>query len=845
MIQAPPQPAADPMVARYLGSAAGAGGPFALLGLPHTIDHPDRITEAAARRLNQLNRHTLRLTPEADEIRLAIHAAAAQLADPALRAELAKHWPEGSQEATPAAWRIARSRISDQLAAQARRIVGASGGWNSRAKRRLAVMARTNRVNPTELVRAVRPRVSRARPAAARIALPHIPEPTSAGRFWLGTHLTLLTMLSVMSVLVVVELRRPPPPAPPETKSNATANASPSPAIPGPRDAIEHPAALEQELRNTVLIAIDRPVDAASRTPRIVDAYAARWSEADPAARLRITDLFKEVALRLSTVPEAFQPLADAIDTNAVSPNPSVSAAALSIAAEILSQPELPLTARSTLPTVAPELLQARSPDARLLAALERRTPASNDDLDWWTAWSDAVESCEAAPAARRTEARLNAVVDVLSAKGTPAQATRPILTLLTSPLGWRAREPARRWLLDVLENDSLNPERVSLLTSVVATELSTPGIDASMVLSERPSRSQRVELAARYRAAWMAGRVAPGAVTDQVMQALDEALLLALPKDDLETATVIRVAATANAAASLLFSGDEPAAADVLAPPPEIPSGDTPAPPASLTDDWARAVLSTDDPDQLTGLLAQAAGQYGCTTLAAEALVEVALRGPSRETRDHARVLIVTRARSAEVLLALEHALTTRSSAVLAEIIAQALGMPPPNTRDPAWPAKARVSLLTTIAELALTPASDPILIVELTLSELAARRAGLPTNAVYAASVERESESWSGRDDLPQNHRLSTNAVNARLTADLGLALGPAQSTAAYSKALFERMLGASLSREAVDSSVANKLLARLDASWAAAPNAAHQILAAERAQAELWKLLLETAP
>lgn len=846
MTQVAPQPVADPLVAQYLGPAAAVGGPFALLGLPHAIDHPNRIRDAATRRLNQIDRHALRLTPEADEARLAVHAAAAQIADPVLRAELAKHWPEGSQEATPAAWRIARSRISDHLARQARQIVGASGGWNARAKRRLAVMARTNRVNPTELVRAVRPRSARPRlTGPPPFILPSIPEPTSAGRFWLATHMTLAALLLVMSVLVVIELRRPAPPVSPALPTNAKSPGPVSPFVPRPRDAIEHPAAMEQELRNTVLIAIDRPGEAASRVPRVVDAYAARWPEADPAARARITDLFKEIALRLSTLPEAFQVLADAIDAQAVSPSPITSAAALALAAEILSQPELPLTARVTLPTVEPELLQPRGPDTRLLAALERRAPSSPDDPAWWSAWSDGVEACTAAPGSRRTEARLKALSDVLAARASPDETFRSVLTQLAGPLAWRSGEPARRWMLDVLDNDTLNPERVSVLTAVVATELSAPGIDASMVLPDRPSRSQRADLAARYRAAWMAGRVAQGVVADRVIQALDEAVSQPAPQSDPDTAAAIRAVAVANASAALLFAGDEPAAADVLAPPPDVATGDPAFAPAGLTDDWAAAVFSTDDPEQLSNLLAQAAGQYGCTTLAAEALVEVALRGPSRETRDHARILIVARSRTPQVLLALEHALTTRSSSVLAEIIAQSLGLPAPNPRDPAWPANARAALLTAIAERSLASSSDAILVVELTLAELAARRAGLPTNTPYPASIERESQSWSSRDDLPPTHRLSTDAVNARLAADLGLAIGPVQATAAHARALFEKMLGASLAREAVSTDAADRLLARLDTTWAAAPSAAHQLLAAERAQAQLWQALLETSP
>ena len=79
-------------VERFLGPQEAAGGPFALLGIS-----PDRCNEgsvllALERQLDRVNAHAQCDTPEADEVRLALHAAAAQLLDPFVRRHLIARW---------------------------------------------------------------------------------------------------------------------------------------------------------------------------------------------------------------------------------------------------------------------------------------------------------------------------------------------------------------------------------------------------------------------------------------------------------------------------------------------------------------------------------------------------------------------------------------------------------------------------------------------------------------------------------------------------------------------------------------------------------------------------------
>ena len=95
------------LISDFLGERAAMGGPFALLGLAHHPIDDQMILRACERRLHKINEHRRSNTPGGDEARMAVHAAASQLLDPAVRDELSRHWPAGSPETMhdgPAAW---------------------------------------------------------------------------------------------------------------------------------------------------------------------------------------------------------------------------------------------------------------------------------------------------------------------------------------------------------------------------------------------------------------------------------------------------------------------------------------------------------------------------------------------------------------------------------------------------------------------------------------------------------------------------------------------------------------------------------------------------------------------
>lgn len=71
-------------VPRYLGPSA-EGGPLELLGLTVSECTPTRIEAALQTQLDRVDAHPESATPEADDVRLALHTAAAQLLDPSVR----------------------------------------------------------------------------------------------------------------------------------------------------------------------------------------------------------------------------------------------------------------------------------------------------------------------------------------------------------------------------------------------------------------------------------------------------------------------------------------------------------------------------------------------------------------------------------------------------------------------------------------------------------------------------------------------------------------------------------------------------------------------------------------
>ncbi|MBL9030864.1 MAG: hypothetical protein JNM80_04055 [Phycisphaerae bacterium] len=150
-------PARPSPIERFLGRAEAAGGPFALLGL-----HPDAVSDelvlaALDRQIERVSAHPERDTPEADEVRLALHAVAAQLLDPVVRRHLVARWGGTDAPAEPART-PARALEHDAILALA-----LFGGWNRRSMRRLVSVAHQRGLPTAEVARTLRGMARRRR----------------------------------------------------------------------------------------------------------------------------------------------------------------------------------------------------------------------------------------------------------------------------------------------------------------------------------------------------------------------------------------------------------------------------------------------------------------------------------------------------------------------------------------------------------------------------------------------------------------------------------------------------------------------------------------------------------
>ncbi len=180
---------------RFLGAEAAGGGPFAMLGISAQTPDSTSVVAALEARLNEVNAHAHSETPQADEVRLALHAAAAQLLDPVVRRHMVERWGSSARAGTRA--RPVTMTSSEALALERDAILtlGMYGGWNRASLRRIAMLAHARGVPSNRVADAIRAIAHRRTPAsiapapptqppAARLAKTPTPQPAQPN----GTH---------------------------------------------------------------------------------------------------------------------------------------------------------------------------------------------------------------------------------------------------------------------------------------------------------------------------------------------------------------------------------------------------------------------------------------------------------------------------------------------------------------------------------------------------------------------------------------------------------------------------------------------------------------------------------
>ncbi|MFN9971877.1 MAG: hypothetical protein ACK58T_18510, partial [Phycisphaerae bacterium] len=151
-------------------------GPFALLDLPAADVGIPRVLAALHLRLEQVQASPHAATPAAEDVRLALHAAAAQLCDPAVRRLLLGTWGTGAAELHDVG--DDGGDVGLLIERDLHIAVGLSGGWNAAAMQRLALACEGRGVSLHQLGAVLESIMMRA--PAGRVSVPLREQPVTS-----------------------------------------------------------------------------------------------------------------------------------------------------------------------------------------------------------------------------------------------------------------------------------------------------------------------------------------------------------------------------------------------------------------------------------------------------------------------------------------------------------------------------------------------------------------------------------------------------------------------------------------------------------------------------------------
>ncbi|MFK7882943.1 MAG: hypothetical protein AB8F26_02015 [Phycisphaerales bacterium] len=846
------QSSRDPIAEKYFGPSAKMGGPFALLGVTHETKSIEELSFALQRRLAQLQRHPMALTPEADEVRLSLHAAMAQLGDPKIHAECVKLWPPGEPHAVPVAWRKHLTIVTPALAVRARQVLGSSGGWNRRAKKRLAMMARANRISAFDLVRAVRP-VGAGQASGGR-RVPVAPNvwtlagPTASGGRWLAIHLVLIAMLLLIMVqttreILTVRVHSPIPAF--DEIGDAKSSANPQ-VEPGVRQEIRHHAALEQEVRNTIRAAPNAPDRSSMRMARAVDTFLQNWTEAPFESRDRFVDLLVQYANIVKEEPWAMLPLLEKLSLARRIEQPILFTASSLLAKNLfdvvdVSDPQI-ADFLAVFPEISPSLGSSQFDfDASALAELVTLSRiVEKGDAAWWETWAVCVTSCESVERSERENAILNAMERLLR-KSESSDWSKEARSLATRIM-WRRGSVARTWLLDRFEDPLVLSGQMSELTRVLATDVSVPGVDLTMVLSPDADLDDRTELAAIYKRVWLSERSTPDVFHAAVLDAVQASLETSKSEPSADQILIMLYELVrANTAAEFLYRGEKDVASEILSDADMTSFAPRPnTVPDVLGSDWAVRLINASEESEVRRVLGEVGGR-SLGRLAAEAVVEIAFRGPGRVVRERARQVLIARSDDPLVLLAVEGSIGDRPSASIMSFVVGLLSL---TGGADMTPAMARSRLLLKASENVLSASSNQG-VVGLQIAEMYALRAGQSDQNSLTLSLADLVDRWAILTSPSESSRVDSERIERRLGAMVAIGSSIGQTDASFHLAMTELIANTLMDTGQISRSWGKRTIRRMHDRWAETDSATLQMLASHQAEAEIWELLLEGAP
>lgn len=554
------------LLEKYLGPGT-ADSPRATLGLVASVLRDTDIIAALQAQLAKVSAHPDGSSSEADEVRLALHAAAAQLLDPRGRGEA----PPGTSPGPTSFEALVVLTLAQ------------NGGWTPRAQQRVLQLAALRGVETADLLKLLQsftgrrvdlgmaPARREGPPRAAASQMPssaraearvedEFAEFRSTSRR--GPNVVLLSVAAGVVVLVSAAaiiggsmLLRPAPPAAGgagTTTPGTTAMGSPagtSARGQAPREELFPAARAAEETREaaapartaprarewddvrrdlvscTEALASD-PEGALARLDELIEEISRTWVSAPPDGLIASNSALVEFIYRAASHGSGARVAVDAIARRAMAADaPEAGPESLrqsvwgaGMLGRLSRERDLPASAARRVESVLSELNVGafagddafRSAAATRLSALaDRLTRESAGSVERrsaaWTAWLESTDAALQRGTTLHNRAVLAALEGLLLAgpEATVDRAAFDAISMLAGAASWREGDEARRWLLRWFDDARVSQGDLQTVTSTLARRSAAPGVDASMVLSIAASETQRAELRDRYASVW------------------------------------------------------------------------------------------------------------------------------------------------------------------------------------------------------------------------------------------------------------------------------------------------------------------------------------------------------
>ena len=846
----------DSFIADFLGKQAAIGGPFALLGLRHEPIDQSKILYACQIRLMQINEHRRSQTPAADEVRLAVHAAGSQLLDPALRRELAKHWPEGSgmqSFESPEAWKVSgNERLDSKLLAQALTVLGACGGWNARSRKRLGQFARWHQVSASQLVSGIldsqNPQqtqgVNSLGGYSSETRGPTLVDDIDGAIPWslipvaytlMGLALISVSILKHQQPVQHVEDTRPP-----ESAAESF--------VPSSREAgklAESARFTERRHYSAIIHELDR-----FRTSSILDEASAmefsdlghrlieQWTEFDPSeldqavhsvqfvlGGIISSELFDQACAFLNIPVDGIDEplLADGLRSlffGKIGNAPSISA---------MSQTHARAQASSEFA-------------AHLSDAFTNRASKSVDDPDWWRWWIVELEGIEKRSEVRREQLLYASVYSRMSEPIMGDQWDRSVRSVVLA-LDWGDGESSRGWVLGLIANPEVRSDRLAALTKALALYSSASGLGTEFVLNPDDSLETRELYLAKLRSAWATSTENQDEIRDRLLAEMkiqismtrsgigqEQAVLRAYDFARLNTACWARHADNQLLLQQLVGSIGNPMPVHQqggLELDLGSPAGD---------EQWATDARNLTDTDALSEHLSALSGFQKIGPKSAHALVYLAMLAPDLQIRADAERALLSRPDDPAILIALDRvAGSSKPSRRMIQLIHEYV-MSDVESGDQEV---ARKALLQRLVKIGVLNDSDHITTAqsfEQAMVELVEKRG---TRSLHDGA-RGVYEDFS--DEMIQSGMVVPASVRAQLLVRLRVAQGPMQQFIAYESAALELFAHKIRSENPGMISIVDQIM---DESQEGQNETAYpevQLMIIERAMTRLWAVLFE---